>query len=1125
MKLAIIDTLGLTYDGSTLTKRGLGGSESAVILISRELVKLGLDVTVYNDCTSDDSLPGFYDGVYYKPLKEIEHCDYYDVVISSRSVAPFAPPRTFSNLPDFTRIQQMSGHKVVWLHDTFCAGDDLIEPFILQGRINEIFTLSDWHTGYITHCDHGIRRNFDILKNHIFQTRNGIGAVPTKWVDISKKDPDLFVFNASVTKGLVPLVEKIWPKIKEQLPDAHLSVVGGYYRFREGAEPDEQEKTWRKLVKDHPEVEFTGIITQQQISELLTNASYMLYPTAFPETFGISTLEALAHNVPIITCRFGALEETALDIASYKLPYPVEKNWSLPWLNEEDQVNRFVDLTISAYTNRYLHQQKMNACNQVREICTWDTVALQWKQHLFKKTGNFLPVHEYRKVQDINTRVHEVFGRRFSNQEELYSSKLSKELPIKIHTCCYNARDYIEKCILSVAQQDYTNYKMIIVDDCSTDDTFDIASKTINSLPWWLQSKFEIQSNAENKGALQNQYNYLKWLKPDDTIIMILDGDDWLVNDPNIFNKYNSIYQTRDAMFTYGSCWSLADNIPLIAQEYPPDVKKNKSFREYKFAWNMPYTHLRTFRSLILKTLTKDELTVDGEWPKAGGDTALFYSLIEKVDSPEQILAIPDIVYNYNDLNPLNDYKINGPEQTKTAERVLNKVKIEKLIPQDGAITSAKIADGAIISPQRFSVVIPTMWRCKDLTILQLKRLIDHHLVTDIQVIDNDPDRCPHEELPESDKLVLHHMKTNIGVNPAWNLGMDYALQDRVCFANDDILFDTGIFDRLQGQLTEGCGPFGLLRSDPNLGQPPITDYSIDFKPYEEGECIHCWGQLFFFHREDWSPIPDELVINFGDDFIFYNQLEEKKNPVNLIYNMRFSSPGSQTVTDKSIDLISDEQFAREQKFYQEYVGLTYKKLQNVTLKPQKILIAIPTARYIEPDTFKSIYDLEIPDGYEVNFQYFYGYSVSQVRNLIADWVIKGYDYLFAVDHDITFSKDTLTKLLSHNKDMITGVYRQRLEPPTLELYELDGKRRTSFTLGSIPFQIGGCGFGCVLVKKEVLETVGYPQFVYHEALDHKDTFSEDMDFCKKAREKGFEVWCDPSIHCGHIGQKVFDVG
>jgi FkbM family methyltransferase len=193
----------------------------------------------------------------------------------------------------------------------------------------------------------------------------------------------------------------------------------------------------------------------------------------------------------------------------------------------------------------------------------------------------------------------------------------------------------------------------------------------------------------------------------------------------------------------------------------------------------------------------------------------------------------------------------------------------------------------------------------------------------------------------------------------------------------------------------------------------------------------------------------------------------------------------------------------------------------------KKILIAIPTARYIEPDTFKSIYDLDIPDGYHVDFQYFYGYRVDQVRNLIADWVVRGYDYLFSVDHDITFPRDTLTKLLSHDQDLVSGVYRQRLEPQQLEVFEPFGGRMSAEDLYAKDWKlmgIGGCGFGCVLVKKEVFAGVGYPQFEYYPALDHNNTISEDTDFCKKAIAKGFKLWCDPSVRCGHIGSTTMHV-
>lgn len=668
MKIAIIDTLGLCYDGSTLEKRGLGGSESAVILMSKELAKLGLDVTVFNDCTSDDAVPGFYDGVDYQPVQAALDTDsVYDVAIVSRSIVPI-----YQNWPVVTNAR----HVCLWMHDTFCEGDNEIENLVLDGRIQEIFTLTDWHTAYVTHADHGRRRNFDILKNHIFQTRNGIGNMNPGWIDVREKDPNLFVFNASVTKGMVPLVKDIWPEVKRHIPGAKLTIIGGYYKFREAAGPDQQEKDWNELALHHgKDINFTGVITQQQISEILRKASYMIYPAGFPETFGISTLEALAHNVPIITCRFGALEETALDIASYKIPYPVEPNWSLPWLNKQQQVNIFVDTVIRAYNNKYLHQQKMYACNQVKDICGWDSVALQWKQHLYHKLGEYLPVDEYRKVTKINNKVRRVFNRRFLNAEELSVPKTGHTNHILVVTPVYNAEKYIAKCIKSVASQDYPHYTMYIVDDCSTDNTVQEIEDTVKALPEDVQRNFIWTVNKDNLGAVWNQVHTIEGADDED-IIMLLDGDDWLVNDPNIFHLYNNIY-SEGAEFTYGSCWSVCDNIPLIAQEYPPEVKANKSYRDYKFNWNMPYTHLRTFRSYLMRGYLRDKGNYafrDPDtlnWVKAGGDTAVFYTMIEAAD-PDKVVCIPEIVYNYNDANPLNDYKVNAEEQNKTAAKVLS---------------------------------------------------------------------------------------------------------------------------------------------------------------------------------------------------------------------------------------------------------------------------------------------------------------------------------------------------------------------------------------------------------------------------------------------------------------------
>ena len=94
-----------------------------------------------------------------------------------------------------------------------------------------------------------------------------------------------------------------------------------------------------------------------------------------------------------------------------------------------------------------------------------------------------------------------------------------------------------------------------------------------------------------------------------------------------------------------------------------------------------------------------------------------------------------------------------------------------------------------------------------------------------------------------------------------------------------------------------------------------------------------------------------------------------------------------------------------------------------------------------------------------------------------------------------------------------------------IEIYDMTFNRLPYDAIrGNDITRIGACGFGCVLVKKRVFEAVGYPQFVYKQALDHAHTFSEDLDFCSKALSKGFEIFVDPTILCGHIGQRVFTV-
>ena len=191
------------------------------------------------------------------------------------------------------------------------------------------------------------------------------------------------------------------------------------------------------------------------------------------------------------------------------------------------------------------------------------------------------------------------------------------------------------------------------------------------------------------------------------------------------------------------------------------------------------------------------------------------------------------------------------------------------------------------------------------------------------------------------------------------------------------------------------------------------------------------------------------------------------------------------------------------------------------------ILIAVPTERFVETETFKSIYDLTVPCGFATEFKTYIGDQIDDLRNLIVEDG-KQYDYVFSVDSDIVLPKDSLKKMLLADKDIISGLYIQRIpNTHTLEVYmDTQGGGVTNipheYIDGRGIVEIAACGMGCCLINGSVFRKMEYPHFFYKSAIEHRDTISEDVYFCMKARQYGFRVWADESIRCEHIGQTKF---
>jgi glycosyltransferase involved in cell wall biosynthesis len=113
----------------------------------------------------------------------------------------------------------------------------------------------------------------------------------------------------------------------------------------------------------------------------------------------------------------------------------------------------------------------------------------------------------------------------------------SKMYPkISIILCTYNRFQSLVKCIQSVLNQSFTDFEFIIVNDFSTDETFEYL-KSISK----EDSRLQILHNSENFG-LQKSLNIALRQSKGELIARIDDDDVWTVIDKlslqvNVFDQ------------------------------------------------------------------------------------------------------------------------------------------------------------------------------------------------------------------------------------------------------------------------------------------------------------------------------------------------------------------------------------------------------------------------------------------------------------------------------------------------------------------------------------------------------------------------------------------------------------
>ena len=187
-----------------------------------------------------------------------------------------------------------------------------------------------------------------------------------------------------------------------------------------------------------------------------------------------------------------------------------------------------------------------------------------------------------------------------------------------------------------------------------------------------------------------------------------------------------------------------------------------------------------------------------------------------------------------------------------------------------------------------------------------------------------------------------------------------------------------------------------------------------------------------------------------------------------------------------------------------------------------KALIAVPAMDMMHSLTAYSMLNIRQPIPSKVSFVI--RASVDKARNMLAwEALDRDVDRILWLDSDMVFPENTMEMLnadLDEGWDIVTGLYFTR-KPPVRPLISktLDIKQEAvsfmDYPKDSV-FPIAACGFGCVMMRTDILRQMQEPPFNLFPGV------GEDYSFCHRANQLGAKMACDSRVKAGHIGNMIF---
>jgi len=238
----------------------------------------------------------------------------------------------------------------------------------------------------------------------------------------------------------------------------------------------------------------------------------------------------------------------------------------------------------------------------------------------------------------------------------------------------YNCQGDILKTVYSVMAQSYDDWRIILINDMSTDrGPQDITQLVVKDMSPDMIRRFTLVDNSEKHGEVRNTLEAIKTIE-DDEVVCRLDGGDWLVDNDLLWILNQQYLNPKLAVAWTAHRWGYSAT--NISGKMNLDHLQVQNPTVYQHRWVS--SHLKTFRCKHLRTVPyKNFLTDGGEHIMIACDQAVFLPMMHKsLLDGYSLDFIPIVGYHYNiDLSDKNLF---------TSERSINQKHSAEMIRARG---------------------------------------------------------------------------------------------------------------------------------------------------------------------------------------------------------------------------------------------------------------------------------------------------------------------------------------------------------------------------------------------------------------------------------------------------------